>query len=508
MKCRPLYLKPNALSLLISCVHNKFPRSPLPQAKNKPFALLQSLEPPRGPDYFLMERFRGYRQGCGGGFNRFSGGNSASPQAFSDRRVGNAHVAQSASMAGDGGAVEDGGAGMVSFRKAATWDPPDNTYSHSQQNSTDRESQQRGRSQGSECVMTPARSSSTQKGFSLFGGAAFSTPGSSCDTQIDVTPTATSERGSINRRGGVGSNSEVPHGTRGISRFKPLARHKTPDDESRGAQRSSLGLALSPPAPVIGAPKTTSSPSSSPSPVLSSSESASTAAPFVNLGKAYTTPSPVVTSSQERATGRDGVEGSTLGGLSTPVASLTAGRKRPRLPTAAQSPSIASPFLESDQRFPLNGGARQERTWENVDNAAGAGTGASEKPQQRGQQHQKQRSTRLPTGGEAATPSWARGKKGGVHTPRSSSASRSSRPKKSAGVTPSPRGRGGTSCGLVIGAAPMPRKLTLEDFAGADEVCFNPGEMANATLPRCSFAHCDVALQAKLAQQLVDTISV
>ena len=49
------------------------------QAKNKPFALLQTLEPPRGPDYFPMERFRqswldSPSSGAGGGFNSFSGG--------------------------------------------------------------------------------------------------------------------------------------------------------------------------------------------------------------------------------------------------------------------------------------------------------------------------------------------------------------------------------------------------------------------------------------------------
>ncbi|CAM9879201.1 unnamed protein product, partial [Ectocarpus sp. 12 AP-2014] len=133
------------------------------QAKNRPFALLKSLEPPRGPDYFPMEKFRRPlwpdddrfgASGIGAGGER---GHGKGPGTTSDRHISqsfaNARTSQHSSpflhtpTSGPRGT----GRGMASFSPAL--------------------------SRASSTMMTPVQRTQQQpEGFSMFGGKAYSTP--------------------------------------------------------------------------------------------------------------------------------------------------------------------------------------------------------------------------------------------------------------------------------------------------------------------------------------------
>lgn len=526
------------------------------QAKNKPFVLLQSLEPPRGPDYFPMERFRTYGATW---HERNDGSTSVLPDDDSD----------------------DPRTGIAGFHRPRGLRHPDMNKAHASSYSS--HTRRGGDSLvepsrdvgGSRLppnpatsatfarILTPARSSgggSQQQGFSLFGGAAFSTPGSSgsAATQIcgAATPSSSSSssggdgqwRGSKSAGvGGIfagdrgGGDGVAAHGgnSSGIARFRPMAgavgggaAEKTSQqarwrDEngdgfpSRALRRPSTGLALS------------SAASSPPAPPFNGAASKGQQLNGDGVGRVFRgdveTPSPASTdistvsaaASRETGESADGDgrrrgRGSVLGLLATTVAeaspsSSTAalaaanntGRKRQRAPlpsspsaapestvpsvaaAAAAAAAIGTPLLgytpsssERQKAGDRSWEKSSERSWGSLDSSSkkSVSAGASAATAAAVTRHPQEKNRKCPKPSPRGKTSSAT-VGGGVRTPTTSSGSRSSSPRPKKASTPSPRGRGGSGpraadCGP---AAPAPLKLTLTDFEGADEICFNAG---------------------------------
>lgn len=435
------------------------------QANNRPAALLNTLEPPRGLHYFPMERFRQswHRSPANGGFRRFSGGGGGGGSDGSmnadDLRIlpskgrhAPSDPFNTPSVAG--GRSATAGAGMASFSPAggAPQSGAGTPYAQSGVGG--------GRSSPGSSTVTPI-----QQGFSMFGGKAFSTPASGdrprppldFSTQVDDTPV-----GSSGPRQG------------GISRFKTLTQQTTQQEEEeeeddkeetkgrRSRSRHAARALLSPSAELsqhtsmMGSPPIPSQVASPP--------------PFGgpiggSFGHGYSTPAPVAPCSSTTAAGD--ATAVTMTGPSD--------RKRSRQPNATSTstnsrttaPSVPAERASATRKPPMGDAqrdasayasqARQERAWGSISRG--------------GAQHGEDKSPRV-----TATRGGGTGVAGG--TPKSSSRSPRAKTKS---PSRSPRAaRGGSSQHASQGPTPPPRRYTLADFAGADEVCFNAGEGALA----------------------------
>lgn len=329
-------------------------------------------------------------------------------------------------------------------------------------------------------TMTP-----TQQGFSMFGGKAFSTPASGgprprppsldLSTQTDGTPVGSG----VPRQGGISRFKTLTQQTpQHQEQEEEIEEHEEEEDTkfhrsgSRHPARALLlpSAELSRHAAMMGSPLMPSQ-VASPSPFRTSIGG--------SFGHGYSTPAPADPTASSPA-----VAG---GGDTTTAVTMTmtgpGSRKRPRPQQTATTTSRTAPQLTTTTtpaaaeragaaRKPSMGGnpqrdaqaafasqARQERTWGSIDRQGDA-------------QHENRKSPRpaVAARGGAGAGGVARGR----GTPKSSSRSPRAKAKS---PSQSPRaGRGGSSQPLSQGPAPPPRRYTLADFAGADEVCFNAGE--------------------------------
>eukprot|EP00903_Cladosiphon_okamuranus_P006776 g6606.t1 len=407
------------------------------QAKNKPFALLKSLEPPRGPDYFSMEKFR-RPPGQDGGVGRGDGGPRRAiggAQAFV-----NGGERQEPSRFGCGDSFQTPAEAPLAGGKVLALFSP-------------------SLSQASSTLMTPQRQTQTQQqqqqqqqagGFSLFGGKAHSTPCRSSGSRGERRPPLSPHNPASSRAGmpsGVGDS--VIGG--GLPRFKTLAQTRQEEEEEgereafgRRGRGSGSGETMGYPSTAV---RGTISPSSS---LLSPTQRDDSAAASGGGRHTFTTPSPSSVPS------------------SRPMGS-TATRKRPRAPSmvATGTRPATSRALPSTPVGEGGGGdvaLPVARTWGGMMDA-GRGRGAHQQQQQRQQRQASARPTsRGGTGpdlGLSGTPS---------------SSSRSPRPARKRSPSKSPLGTGGVgpSSPQSQQPPPMPRRYTLADFEGADDVCFNP----------------------------------
>lgn len=400
-----------SLYCLIQCL--------MSQAKSKPYALLLSLEPPRGPDFFPVERFRRRWDNHGNtGFSRFTGGINSDITACNDipGREKRARV----------GDLVNPNLGRISESASASSNRDVHTGV-----STPRSSSHSQEAAGSQA---PSMATS-QRGFSLFGGKAYATPGSySRRSSPQSEPSIDKEK--VMANGGASG---------GLNRFKTFAQQRqeeegmmcghaqlSPSDRSELALGSPPGLTPSkfPPTPSGG-------PSSG------------------SFGHPLRTPS------------LTWYLGEVCDGSVSPMAS--SGRKRLKAPPHGSVPFLsemtrASPIGETpavqtkaDEDWNKNSinpsGARRGRTW-----------GSAEVGNTRGQQ-------------EHRNEGWITSR-GGVRneTPTVGSRLASQNPNKRS--LQSPRSRLG-SISLPSKPSPPARRYTLADFAGADEVCFNPGELGS-----------------------------
>ncbi|CBJ29252.1 DNA polymerase [Ectocarpus siliculosus] len=410
------------------------------QAKNRPFALLKSLEPPRGPDYFPMENFRRPlwpdddrvgASGIGAGGGR---GHGTGPGTASDRHISqaaNARTSQHSSphlhtpTSGPRGT----GRGMASFSPAL--------------------------SRASTTMMTPVQQTQQKpEGFSMFGGKAYSTPashGSICSQPplSSHTPigsnTPTVAPGTIPYGGGGSSGVGG-----GLARFKTLVQetqeeeHMKQQERRRGSGRggSSSGCGIRD-STARGMP----SPSSnflSPSSLMGSPPNALTPcddSPSSSAAYAFTPSSPAAPPSYPN----------------WPAGPLTAaGRKRPRAPstaTAALGRPMTPGTVLSVGGGNLSADVSGARTWGSL---AEGSRGRAGQVQQ--QQQQRRQANPRPPAAHGASGAAARA---GV---ASSVSSRSPRPARNKSPSQSPR---------TSQPPPTPRRYKLDDFAGADDVCFN-----------------------------------
>lgn len=324
-----------------------------------------------------------------------------------------------------------------------------------------------------------------QEGFSLFGGRMYSTPVSGTRRPPSEPPTLVAraltqmdggrDGGGGDGGGGVDSNSG---GSGGLSRFKTLAQQtqERKDREKREEQDWRRRSGASNPARGALTPSELSPPTmGSPPPIFTphNGSGGSAGGPFGRTSS--TNVSPTMSSSAEP-----------LGAAAMPVAASA--RKRPRAPSpaaifAASPPPSLSAMSGTTQPSPIPGAAavaaadvsrdlrrdprevpavRQARTWGSTD-----GTGAGRPPQQKSPRPNVRRAAGA---AEAAGGAGAAGKR--LSTP----SSRSPRPRTKS-PSQSPRARAASSQQYSSQPPPLPRRYTLEDFAGADEVCFNPGEV-------------------------------
>lgn len=293
-----------------------------------------------------------------------------------------------------------------------------------------------------------------QQSFSLFGGKVYSTPStgglrqpSTPSTQTNCTPT---------RRLGGGGGGGGDGRRNGLPRFKTLAQQtqEDKDEEEEMDDHRRRGI-FNRPARGLLSPSKLLSPLGMGSPPPTSTPYGGSSARGGPLVQAFTTPSPSLAAA------------SSAGAFSLAASSVAASlRKRPKSPNIAATLLPATEEIErriqSASTFATAGSdrdaqrgspatlqPRQERAWGNTDRGDKEG--------------QRKEASPRPTAhvgvrrGEARTPTSR------LCSPRPSKKS----PSKS------PRGRSGLS---QRQPPPPPRRYTLADFSGADEVCFNPGE--------------------------------
>ncbi|CAB1096270.1 unnamed protein product [Ectocarpus sp. CCAP 1310/34] len=308
-------------------------------------------------------------------------------------------------------------------------------------------------SRASSTMMTPVQQTQQQPGgFSMFGGKAYSTPAShgsissqpplSSHTPIDSN-TRTVAPGTIPY--GSGGSSGVGGG---LARFKTLAQETQEEDHKKQQERrggsgrgnsSGCGIRDS---TVRGMP----SPSSNflaPSSLMGSPPNSLTPcddSPFSSAAYTFTPPSSAAPPSYSNwPTGP----------------STAAGRKRPRAPSTATA-ALGRPMTPGTVRSVGGGNLSADvsgaRTWGSL--AEGSRGRAGQVQQQ--QQHRQ----------PSPRPTAARGASGAaaLAAAANSVSSRSPRPTGKESSPQSPR---------PSQPSPTPRRYKLDDFAGADDVCFN-----------------------------------
>lgn len=391
----------------------------MPQAKSRPYALLLSLEPLRGPDFFPMERFRRRWDNHGNtGFSRFTGGINSENY---DITAGNDTPGRERCLVNP------------NLRRISESTPASSNRDVHTGGSTPRSS-----SHSQEAVGSQAPAMATpQRGFSLFGGKAYATPGS-YSRSSSPQPTSTIEKEKVIANGRAGG---------GLIRFKTLAQQRLEQEErmmdghAQLSQSDRSGLALGSP-PGLTPSKFPPTPSGAPS-----------SGSFGNLLRtpsrtcSYLAQACDASVTPIASSGRKRLKGPPHG--SAPFISP---EKTTRESPVGKMPAVQTKAVEDRSKTSINpSGARYSRTWGSVE----VGNTRSQ---------QKQRN-------EGRTAS-----RGGVRNEAPTVGSRlSSQNKRS---LQSPRSRLG-SISLPSKPSPPARRYTLEDFAGADEVCFNPGELGS-----------------------------
>lgn len=352
-------------------------------------------------------------------------------------------------------------------------------------------------SQASSTMMTPLQQTQQQQqgsdgGFSMFGGKAHSTP-VDCISSSGGTrrPPPLSSHTPIGNSAPATSHAETSRGSGGrtigggLSRFKTLAQktleeeREEDEDESRRWGSDSGGSGRGEYTNRSAAPGVLNTPSSSLlSPTTGIGSLSPELLPFGGGGggvgrHSVTTPSSLALSSLSS-------------GGAPPTAATS--RKRPRAPSTATT-SPARPVIMSGalQLTPVvgsggGGDALVARTWGSMGDGDRGGGGQ----QRRHHQHQQRQQQNL-----KATPSpIVRARAAGAGAARGlsgSGSSRSPRPTRSKPPSQSPRGRGkvvGSGSPRLSQPPPLTRRYELADFAGADDVCFNPGEIAFVVFKR------------------------
>lgn len=473
---------------------------PLPlQAKQRPFGLLQSLEPPRGPDYFPMEKFRRPSRSDGVGTTGIGGGGGGGVDGGwrnTNRSHGTHGFASSGRTTNSDQRYTSDAAGPS--RGLASFSP-----ALSQASST--------------MISTPVQRTQTQQaeGLTLFGGkAAYSTParsdsgsGGGRSPLFSHTPVSSSTPSETPYGGGGGSSGSRISGGGDLPQFKQTAREVEEEEEMQNrrdgggeypSHRTAKRGVLSRPSTYLSPSPGMASPPSAPTSHDGGGGRASGTSFSSPSAHRFDTPSPMAPSPRIAA----------RPGQGSPAAPTSSARKRPRAAStavAAASAASAHPLASGGLQLARSagwngsgddGGASPAggRTWGGV-----ATNGISSRRRQQ-QQHlrERQESPRLSAqergrGGTEAGEGVGGARRVLSGTP-SNISPRSPRPgqKKNKSPSQSLRGGGGGRANGEGGAGtgkagfssprsqqrppPTPRRYKLEDFAGADDACFNPGE--------------------------------
>ncbi|CAN0138546.1 unnamed protein product, partial [Scytosiphon promiscuus] len=319
------------------------------RAKQRPFALLKSLEPPRGPDYFPMEKFRRPLRSDGGGATRVGGGGHGGGGGGGDwRSTSKRHGAHGLTSRGSRGS------------SSSSANKSDQRYTPDVGPSRGLASFSPALSQASSTMgSTPVQRTQTQQaeGLILFDGkAAYSTPargegGSRNDRPplLSHTPIGNSTPSGAPDGGGIGSSGSRFSGGGGLPQFKRTARGVQEEEEEdededvhrrrqgggedpshRAAARGLLSRSpryLSPTEGMASSPPTPTSHGGAKGGEFSSSPSAH----YLN------TPSPLGSSSNLAARSDPGSSVATPAG----AAATSSARKRPRAPGTAPAGGFA-----------------------------------------------------------------------------------------------------------------------------------------------------------------------